>query len=158
MHDTKATLRARLQNIRQSLSGEQRQKKDRIIAEELLAGYDWSIVQSVHIYRSQPRFGEVATDRICELLHTYHPHLSIDIAPLDPAIAPPLHPLYDIIIMPVPGYDSSGNRLGMGAGWYDRLLAAQPQAYRIGLAYIESRLPAVPAEAHDQALDHIIAA
>ena len=158
MYGTKATLRARLQNIRQSLSDEQHQRKDRIIAEELLAGYDWSMVRLVLIYRSQPHFGEVATDLICELLHTYHPHLSIDIAPLDPTIAPPLRPLYDVVIMPVLGYDSSGNRLGMGAGWYDRLLVAQPQAYRIGLAYTELRLSAIPIEAHDQQLDHIIAA
>ena len=30
----------------------------------------------------------------------------------------------DLLLMPLVGWDEAGNRLGMGAGYYDRALAA----------------------------------
>ena len=41
----------------------------------------------------------------------------------------------DIILTPLVGFDRSGNRLGQGAGHYDRAFAAHPGAWRIGVAY-----------------------
>jgi len=44
----------------------------------------------------------------------------------------------DLLLMPLVGYDRFGNRLGMGAGYYDRCLESlrdSPTPLRIGIAY-----------------------
>ena len=41
----------------------------------------------------------------------------------------------DIILTPLLGFDRAGNRLGQGAGHYDRAFAAHPAAWRIGIAW-----------------------
>jgi 5-formyltetrahydrofolate cyclo-ligase len=44
----------------------------------------------------------------------------------------------DMLVMPLVGYDNSGNRLGMGAGYYDRCLESIRQLaapLRVGIAY-----------------------
>jgi len=54
----------------------------------------------------------------------------------------------DMIFMPLTGFDSQGNRLGMGGGYYDRTLAGNGnRALRIGLAHdcqAASEIPACP--------------
>ena len=74
-----------------------------------------------------------------------------------PARAPLMEP--DTLLLPLIAFDSAGNRLGYGAGYYDRTVAAlrrQRKMLVIGLAYDEQEVPEVPAAAHDQRLDGII--
>jgi 5-formyltetrahydrofolate cyclo-ligase len=40
----------------------------------------------------------------------------------------------DIILTPLVGFDRSGNRIGQGAGYYDRAFVAHPKAWRVGIA------------------------
>lgn len=50
----------------------------------------------------------------------------------------------DLIIVPGVAYDYSGNRLGMGAGYYDRFLPQAPQAILIGAvwsSHVTEKLP-----------------
>jgi 5-formyltetrahydrofolate cyclo-ligase len=47
--------------------------------------------------------------------------------------APELVP--DIIVTPLLAFDRHGNRLGQGAGHYDRAFAACPRAWRVGVAW-----------------------
>ena len=45
---------------------------------------------------------------------------------------------FDMLLMPLVGYDKFGNRLGMGAGYYDRYLEPLRYLdipYRLGVAY-----------------------
>jgi len=45
---------------------------------------------------------------------------------------------FDMLLMPLVGYDKTGNRLGMGAGYYDRQLETLRdlhRPYRLGIAY-----------------------
>ena len=45
---------------------------------------------------------------------------------------------FDVLIMPLVGYDLHGNRIGMGAGYYDRHLESlrdAPTPLRVGIAY-----------------------
>jgi len=45
---------------------------------------------------------------------------------------------FDLLLVPLVGYDRSGNRLGMGAGYYDRCLASirdLESPLRVGVAY-----------------------
>lgn len=63
---------------------------------------------------------------------------------------------YDIILVPLYGFNSQNYRLGHGAGWYDRLLAGQPRAYKIGVGLEAGRIEFTP-EAHDIPLDIVVA-
>lgn len=57
----------------------------------------------------------------------------------------------------VPGlaFDASGNRLGRGGGYYDRLLKNASGA-KIGIAYDFQVLDAVPTTRHDVAMDLVV--
>lgn len=73
------------------------------------------------------------------------------------ADAPRMNPdSLDLIIVPGVAFDARGARVGMGGGYYDRLLAAHPSAYRIALAFdfqIAEKIPELP---HDQRVDTVI--
>ncbi|HKY14312.1 MAG TPA: 5-formyltetrahydrofolate cyclo-ligase [Microthrixaceae bacterium] len=65
----------------------------------------------------------------------------------------------DLVIVPLVGFDSSGHRLGMGKGYYDRAFAARPGQdgpLLIGTAFDEQELESIDPEAHDVALDVIV--
>ncbi|HJJ31309.1 MAG TPA: 5-formyltetrahydrofolate cyclo-ligase [Methanocorpusculum sp.] len=62
----------------------------------------------------------------------------------------------ECVILPMVGFDRKGNRLGYGAGYYDRFLAANPHVKKIGLAYACQEVSAVPAEEYDIRMDEII--
>jgi len=61
----------------------------------------------------------------------------------------------DIILTPLVGFDRAGNRLGQGAGHYDRAFAAHPGALRIGIAWSVQEVDALPADPWDVPLHHI---
>jgi 5-formyltetrahydrofolate cyclo-ligase len=56
----------------------------------------------------------------------------------------------DIVIIPGAGFDVSGNRIGYGGGYYDRLLAGlQREVPVIAPAYEEQIVDSLPSEPHD---------
>jgi 5-formyltetrahydrofolate cyclo-ligase len=67
----------------------------------------------------------------------------------------------DFVLMPLVAFDESGNRLGMGGGFYDRTFAdgARGRTWRkpwlIGIAYEFQRVPSLPVQAWDVPLDGI---
>ena len=64
---------------------------------------------------------------------------------------------FDVIVVPVVGFDRDNNRLGLGGGWYDRFLAGQPDARKIGVAYAWALVPeGLPVEPHDVRLDRVV--
>jgi 5-formyltetrahydrofolate cyclo-ligase len=75
--------------------------------------------------------------------------------------APALH--LDCVVLPVVGFDRRGNRLGMGAGFYDRALRRRLDPARqwrrprlVGVAYACQELDAIPASPWDVPLDLIV--
>lgn len=62
----------------------------------------------------------------------------------------------DVIVLPLVAFDDSGNRLGMGAGYYDRTLALHTDIQAIGIAYDCQKAAKIPCEPHDKPLDIII--
>lgn len=56
----------------------------------------------------------------------------------------------DILFIPLVSFDRNGYRLGLGAGFYDRTLAALEHPHAaIGLGFADSEVAEVPCEAHD---------
>jgi 5-formyltetrahydrofolate cyclo-ligase len=69
----------------------------------------------------------------------------------------------DVVLVPVVGFDRRGNRLGMGAGFYDRALQRRLDARRpwrrprlVGVAFACQELPAIAASPWDVPLDLIV--
>ena len=69
----------------------------------------------------------------------------------------------DVVVVPVVGFDRHGNRLGMGAGYYDRALRRRLDPARrwrrprlIGVAFACQELAAIPASPWDVPLDLIV--
>lgn len=62
----------------------------------------------------------------------------------------------DIILTPLVAFDAALNRLGQGAGHYDRAFAAFPEAFRIGVAWSVQQVDSIPADAWDMPLHAII--
>ncbi|OZB77954.1 MAG: 5-formyltetrahydrofolate cyclo-ligase [Halothiobacillus sp. 13-55-115] len=64
----------------------------------------------------------------------------------------------DVILMPLVGFDHHGNRLGMGAGFYDRSLVGlrRPRPALIGIAFDCQQTASVPVDPWDVPLDYIV--
>jgi len=71
----------------------------------------------------------------------------------DPA-SPEVEP--DVILTPLVGFDRRLNRLGQGAGHYDRAFARYEAAWRVGVAWSVQEVPAIPADIWDVPLHAII--
>ena len=61
----------------------------------------------------------------------------------------------DFLLVPLLAFDRRGYRIGYGAGYYDRTLAALPGRFRLGVAYAASELDEVPAGPYDARLDAV---
>jgi 5-formyltetrahydrofolate cyclo-ligase len=65
----------------------------------------------------------------------------------------------DLLFVPLAAFDRRGHRIGYGAGFYDRSLAAlrtQKTIVAIGVGYAAQEIPEVPHEPHDEALDFVL--
>ncbi len=64
----------------------------------------------------------------------------------------------NLAVIPGVAFDAQGNRLGRGAGFYDRLLARLREypIYIIGICFDFQRVDHVPTEAHDIPMDEVI--
>lgn len=115
----------------------------------------WNDVSNVHIYRHNPRLNEYKTTTILKWIQNNYPHIGIKQP--DTHMHATMHTdVFDVVIVPVVGFDKSGNRIGMGGGWYDKFLAMHPNALKVGLAYDECELQKIEPEPHDVRLDYII--
>ncbi|MFO8078646.1 MAG: 5-formyltetrahydrofolate cyclo-ligase [Thermoplasmatota archaeon] len=63
--------------------------------------------------------------------------------------------ILDLIIVPGVAFDTKGNRIGQGGGYYDWLLN-QSNATSVALTFDFQIIPSIPTEAHDQTVDYII--
>ncbi len=127
------------------------------VCEKLYATVDWKTVRRLHCYGAHQPWHEIDPSSLLQRLQREHPWINISIAGHDLVTSPP-RDKFDLIIVPLVGYDGTNRRLGRGGGWYDRFLAEQKQALTIGLAHKFAELEAVPVEPHDVLLDRIVSA
>ena len=63
----------------------------------------------------------------------------------------------DFVLVPLLGFDNAGFRLGFGAGFYDRTLAALlPKPFAVGIGFEISRQPTIFPQPHDMPMDLIV--
>ncbi|ABB13654.1 5-formyltetrahydrofolate cyclo-ligase [Carboxydothermus hydrogenoformans] len=63
----------------------------------------------------------------------------------------------DLVLVPGVAFDLKGNRLGYGAGFYDRFLPnLQPAVKKVALAFELQIVPKIPTGPHDIPMDYII--
>jgi len=66
----------------------------------------------------------------------------------------------EILLVPLVAFDTHGHRLGYGAGYYDRTLAAlrkeNAQLLAVGIGYARQQVEHVPADPWDQTLDAVV--
>lgn len=65
-----------------------------------------------------------------------------------------------LVLVPLLAFDSEGNRIGSGKGFYDRFFAANPvlkrRAVVMGVAFEAQRVEDLPTEPHDYRLDTVV--
>ena len=63
----------------------------------------------------------------------------------------------DAVVVPGLAFDKNCNRLGRGAGYYDRFLSTLPKTVTtVGLAFDFQLTECLPTQAHDMRLQHVI--
>ena len=60
------------------------------------------------------------------------------------------------VIIPMIAFDRRGNRLGYGAGYYDRFLAANPHVRKIGIAFSCQEAEGIPEDSFDIRMDCVV--
>ena len=99
--------------------------------------------------------------------HTMEAHLiedpDRDLAPgamgiLEPRDCPTVpHDQVDLVVVPARGFDRQGNRLGRGAGYYDRYMSRPGfRAVRCGVAHSLQVLDHLPHDPHDLPVDILV--
>jgi 5-formyltetrahydrofolate cyclo-ligase len=166
----KKNLRVKVLAARDRLSPEQRQNKSREIEERLFSLAEFKSARTVMFFASFRT--EVDTAPMIRRALAFGKRIvlpkvkntdlglfeitdfSKDVSPGAWGIPEPreIKPValdeIDLIIVPGAAFDRWGNRLGYGAGFYDKLLSAFNKT-TVALAFETQILPMVPAELHD---------
>jgi 5-formyltetrahydrofolate cyclo-ligase len=180
--DAKKRLRHDLLQRRNNLSFEEVRQASRRITDTLIKTIEWSSIGSLHSYMATSQWKEIDTAGLLEYVWQQWPHIltattqttdqcmqSVVIdartkwqmhiwgmpEPKNGQVLPADYQ-FDLIIVPVVGFDTQNNRLGLGKGYYDRFLTTQTAAQKIGLAYPWAGVEQLPYEPHDIKLDKII--
>jgi 5,10-methenyltetrahydrofolate synthetase len=88
----------------------------------------------------------------------WHPGVALARGALDipyPVGSPEILP--DVVLLPMNGWDAQGYRLGYGAGFFDRTLAAlEKKPVTIGVAYEQARLETIHPQPWDLPMDYVV--
>jgi len=141
------------------MPAEERAAKSKLIRQRLVEAVDWSKIGCVHRFEPIESLAEVDVrgfikDIDCFTSRREDEGNDWSIVPLGDHAEVPEQ--FDAIIVPMLGFDKELQRIGFGGGYYDRFLATQPRALKIGVCFEQGRLDHVPAEPHDTPLDLII--
>lgn len=157
MYLTKLELRTLLKTKRLALSLVERTSKSDLIVGRLNDALDWSDVNTVHIYEPLLELGEVDVSKFSRGKKIY---TSRKIGGVWQVVAlsgdESVPEQFDVIIVPMLGFDESLHRIGYGGGFYDKFLASQPQAKKIGVCFETGHVDKLPFETHDVCLNLII--
>ncbi len=164
MSRQKSALRAQLKQTRLEMDGETHRRASLAIVERLQGLMDWSQVKSLHYFVPIPGLMEPDIRGFITDLEDKYQDLQLCIPRLIGENwelvsiregEPPAS--FDVILVPMLGFDPKTlHRVGYGGGYYDRFLATQPQAQKIGICFEQGKTKNLPTEPHDVALNTII--
>jgi len=177
----KAVLRKKNKALRKSLSIEEREIHSLEIANQALALDIWSY-EYYHIFLPIEKQLEINTQYILNILQGKDKHVVLSKSnfdtmemkhflltdstkllvnsqgipePLDGIEIPPEK--IEVVFLPLLAYDSLGNRVGYGKGFYDRFLAkCNPNVVKIGLSYFGPEQAIFPTKHTDLPMNHCI--
>jgi 5-formyltetrahydrofolate cyclo-ligase len=141
---------------RAALTPEEVAAASRVVLQELQRTVDWGAISSAHVYRSVAEWGELDTSELVAWLAEAWPEIEV-VQPTLSKDQPFPEREFDLILVPALGFDRDNNRLGLGGGWYDRFVARQPRARKIGVAYAWALVEdGIPVEPWDMKLDRVV--
>jgi 5-formyltetrahydrofolate cyclo-ligase len=150
----KELMRQWLKSKRMKISNDDVDTLSLDINKSLIELLNWDSFKTIHCYESIESLKEVTTASLLDYLRERNKQIFIQ----DKSPNKPLPEVgFNLIIVPTLGFDGRGNRMGWGGGYYDRLLADQKGALKIGLCYQNGFVAGgIPAEPHDIPLDIVI--
>ncbi|MEK7594176.1 MAG: 5-formyltetrahydrofolate cyclo-ligase [Patescibacteria group bacterium] len=157
MTQTKLALRQVLRRARLSIPEEDRQAKSAAIVASLTNAINWSEVGAIHCYEPLEVMGEVDISGFTDGKQFFTSRLldkKWQIVPINGDSEAPQ--AFDVVIIPMLGFDNQLHRIGYGGGYYDRLLAEHPKAQKIGVCFDNGKVEHIPNEPHDIAMDKIV--
>ena len=178
----KEEIRKRLTRKRDSLSLDARKRGDSLIRETLRALPEFIAAQTILCYASfrsevgtlgimQDAYAmrkRLVLPKVVQARHVLKLYEIARVTELVPGYREIMEPpaekerelfLKDVSMVIVPGiaFDTAGNRLGYGGGYYDILLAERPEnTCLVALAYEEQVLSSLPSEFHDVKMDIVV--
>ena len=160
---TKAELRKKYKALRSALSQEEIETKSLEIANQLLQLDIWSYTY-YHLFLSIKELKEIQTDFILHILHAKDKEVVVSKSdfktgeltnylltdntiikknswnipePVDGIEVP--HSKIELVFVPLLAFDSKGNRIGYGKGFYDKFLSqCSSKTIKIGLSFFEA--------------------
>lgn len=156
MSQAKGKLREKYKAIRLGMSPAEVQANSQIICKKLIAAADWRSIGSFSAFRPIPKLNEINIKPFLTDIKVRYP--AVKIVQLSQSKNQELpDQKFDAVIVPCLAFDKSNHRLGWGGGFYDRFLADQPQALKIGVCFQNGFVKGgLPREDHDIRLDKII--
>lgn len=140
--------------IRRRMTRSEVSSKSRIIGRRLLNEVDWNKYPKICVYEPIEELNEADIGGVISRLKAQRRNVELIPKTKNPALP---RKKFDLIIVPCLAYDRANYRLGWGGGFYDKFLARQPQALKIGVCFdnglVESGLPR---DRHDVPVDRIV--
>jgi 5-formyltetrahydrofolate cyclo-ligase len=156
MNTAKEQTRQKQKSERLKMDHRKTEELSQKIIQKLIVRTDWRRINNLHVYSAITSLNEVQTFSLIDYLKIKFPEINIFIeAQSEPKIIP--EQKFDLIIVPVLAFDKDNHRLGWGGGFYDKFLATQPDARKIGLCFESGFVKeGLPHEEHDIPLDDVI--
>ena len=177
--EDKTTLRKRLKQARTGLAPAEMARQAAAVAAALETLPEIRRARSVFCYLSSP--AELPTDAVIDSLVARGVEVAVPLVTdrttmvavafpgwdavetgafriRQPTVREPVLDDIDVVVTPALGFSRTGARIGYGGGYYDRWFEAHPHARRIGVAFDNQLLPALPLESHDVLMHRVITA
>lgn len=181
-------LKAELRKIylarQKSLLPQERNERNRQIADRFFQNFDLTKINFLHVFLSIERFNEIDTSLIIEKIRREFPHVELvvprvnwqtnelenlefkpetELIQSSWQIYEPVHnelvetEKIDLVLVPLLCFDRKGSRVGYGKGFYDRFLKnCRPDCLKIGLSYFAPVAEISDAQAFDVKLDFCV--
>ena len=177
----KKALRQKYKARRKTLSNEERDERSLAIANQLLKIPIWDKTY-YHLFLSITELVEVETEYVLQILAGKDKEIVISKCHFESGelshflltdntkikknnfnIPEPVDGLevpvakIDVVFVPLLAFDTKGNRIGYGKGFYDRFLAGcKPETIKVGLSFFEAEEERFEMQEFDQQLNYVI--